>query len=424
MPELITKINKRKHDNQPQKAFDQGIAGLMWFTVPNVACLVLFAFAASRVSDSFPAGCTMPQYIDQRFGKGPHLMYSATFLLLQVCSLGVQLIAGATILSSISGLSYMSGVLVLAAIFTSYSLIDGLRSSIRTDFLQMLIILAGIVLIVPAAIEAAPAGAIGKGLSGLSGKFGNPFDPHVAYTFGITVTIGLLSGPFGDQQHWQRVFAFEKGKAFKGYLLGALIFAIVPVSLGFLGFLGAGFPASAQGVISGAMSSQQVGIDVVTTLIPGWGLTVFAVMILAGLASTGDSALCTGSSIINVDIFAKYINPDADEKKRLLIARVSVCMLAALAAGIALIPGITILSLFLFYGTLRSSTFIPTLFAVFSKHVTARGILWGGAGAAVLGLPIYLTGVFTGNVHLKVAANIGIIAVSFIVPYLSVKKVK
>ena len=62
-----------------------------------------------------------------------------------------------------------------------------------------------------------------EGFDGFNGKYGSIFDPHVAYSFGITVTIGLMSGPVGDQQHWQRAFAFEDGKAFKGYLCGVML---------------------------------------------------------------------------------------------------------------------------------------------------------------------------------------------------------
>ena len=38
-------------------------------------------------------------------------------------------------------------------------------------------------------------------------------DPWVAYSFGIPVTIGLPSGPIGDQQHWQRAYALKSDGA-------------------------------------------------------------------------------------------------------------------------------------------------------------------------------------------------------------------
>jgi urea-proton symporter len=403
-----------------QKAFQQGLPGLMWFTVPNVACLVLFAFLASRIRDVFPRGYTLPQYIASRFDAKTHLVYLFSFLALQVCSLGVQLIAGAALLNAMSGAPYFIGVIVLAVMFTSYSLIDGLKSSIRTDLIQMLIIVVGMAVLVPlAVVNGGGLETVKAGLGGFSGKYGNLFDAHVAYTFGITVTIGLMSGPVGDQQHWQRAFAFQKGKEFKGYLLGALIFALVPLTMSLLGFIAAGNHGAAPAVLAGQVPAQQVGPEVIRNLLPAWGLIAFMLMILSGLASTGDSALCAGGSLLAVDIYRRYVNPKASDDRVLVITRLAVLGIALGAVGIALIPGITVLSLFLFYGTLRSSTLMPTLVVLFKEKVKSWGVFWGVGLAICFGLPMYLYGELSGNVDLKVAANIAIVLISLIFPLFS-----
>jgi SSS family transporter len=400
-----------------QKAFTQGIAGLMWFTVPNVATLILFAFLARRVRGFFPNGYTFPQYIAARFDKRTHIIYLFAFLCLQVCSLAVQLIAGGGLIRELSGLPYWFCVLVLLVIFTSYSLIDGIRASIRTDLFQMFIILLGMAVIIPLVIaEGGGISSAARGLAGFEGKYGNLFDPYIAYSFGITVTIGLLSGPVGDQQHWQRAFSFRQGKVFKGYLFGALIFSLVPLGMSIPGFIAAGNPSAAPAVYAGQLQAQQVGTEVIRVLLPEWCLILFAIMILSGLSSTGDSALCAGGSLIAVDIYQKYIEPGAAEKKALKIIRFSILGLAAIAMGIALIPGITILGLFLFYGTLRSATFLPTILIIYRKKVPAPGIFWGIFLAIILGLPAYMLGVLKNMLHLKIAANIGILAVSLAIP--------
>lgn len=402
-----------------QKSFQQGLPGLFWFTAPNVLCLVFFAFLAVRIRKVFPRGYTLPQYIASRFDAKTHIVYLFAFLSLQICSLGVQLIAGAALLNAMGGVPYGPAVVVLAVTFTAYSLIDGLRSSIRTDLMQMAVIIGGIALLVPRAVETGGGwNTVAAGLAGYSGTFGNIFDPWVAYSFGITVTIGLMSGPVGDQQHWQRAFSFREGSAFPGYLLGAALFAIVPLSMGLLGFVAAGNSGAAPGVYSGAVAAQEVGADVIRTLLPQWGLVAFIVMILSGLASTGDSALCAGGSLIAVDVYRRYIDPECSDAVALTVSRCAVAAIALAAVGIALIPGITILSLFLFYGTLRSSTLMPTVLLLFRKNIPAWGVFRGVTGAMIIGLPLYLAGEMLGNVHMKVAANVAIILVSVAFPLL------
>jgi Na+/proline symporter len=403
-----------------QKAFQQGLPGVMWFTAPNVGCLILFAFLAGRIRTIFPRGYTLPEYMAERYDRKTHTMYLVSFLSLQVCSLAVQLIAGAAMLRGLSGAPYCLSVLVLAVVFTSYSLIDGLHSSIRTDFLQLLLMLGGIAVLVPVAVvKGGGLPALSAGFSGFNGEYGNILDPWVAYSFGITVTIGLMSGPVGDQQHWQRAFAFAEGNATKGYILGALIFAVVPLSMSLLGFIAAGNPEAAPAVASGAVAAQQVGPQVIGHLIPGWGLALFVLMILAGLASTGDSALSAGGSIVAVDIYRRYVNNRASQDGMLRVSRMAIVLISLIAVGIALIPGITILSLFLFYGTLRSSTFVPTILTLYSDRIPSWGIFTGIALAISVGLPTYLFGELTGNVHAKVAANLGIVLISLAVPLFS-----
>ena len=401
-----------------QKAYQQGLPGILWFTVPNVGCLFLFAFLARRITRIFPDGYTLPEYVAQRFDTRTHLAYLAAFFILQICSLAVQLIAGASLLKAMSGFPYWLGALVLAAAFASYSMIDGLRSSVRTDLLQMLLMLLGLAAIIPAAVaKSGGLSAVAAGLAGFQGRHGNVFDPWVAYSFGITVTIGLMSGPVGDQQHWQRAFAFRRETAFQGYCIGALIFAVVPLSMSLLGFVAAGNPALAPAVADGSLPAQQVGPEVIRTLLASWGLPLFMIVILSGLASTGDSALCAGGALITVDVYRRYLNPAAGPAEVLRVARGAVAAMAVAAVGIALIPGVTILGLFLFYGTLRSSTLMPTLLMLFRRQVGRRGMFWGIALAMAFGMPVYLLGEFTGNIHFKVGANIGILAISFVLPF-------
>jgi Na+/proline symporter len=405
-----------------QKAYQEGLPGLMWFTVPNVGCLILFAFVAPRIRNVFPKGYTLPEYIASRFDAKTHIVYLFCFLSLQICSMAVQLIAGAALLTTISGLPHQIGVLALAAMFTAYSLIDGLDSSIRTDFSQMIIMGIGLAVIVPmAVVSGGGIPTLAAGLSGATGEYGNLFNPKVAYSFGITVTIALMSGPFGDQQHWGRVFAFAEGKVCKGYILGAIIFAFVPLTMGLLGFLAAGNPHAAPSVRAGIFSAQQVGPDVVCTLLPSWGLLLFVLVILCGLASTGDSALCAGGTLIAIDIYRKYIRPDVSDKTLLTVSRLSVLFISLAAIGIALIPGITILNLFLFYGTLRSSTLMPTILIVLKDNLSSSGIFGGMALSILFGLPVYLIGEIIGNTDMKVAANIGIVLISLILPMVFTK---
>ena len=59
---------------------------------------------------------------------------------------------------------------------------------------------------------------------------------------------------------------------------------------------------------------------------------------------------------------------------------------------IANIPGLTILYLFLFYGTLRASTLLPTVITLLKKDVSEVGMFWGIIASITVGLPIFAYG--------------------------------
>ena len=61
---------------------------------------------------------------------------------------------------------------------------------------------------------------------------------------------------------------------------------------------------------------------------------------------------------------------------------------------IANIPGMTVTHLFLFYGTLRASTLLPTIMTLKGIKLSPKGIQYGVVAALAIGLPIFACGTF------------------------------
>ena len=55
-----------------QLAYQKGLAGIFWFTFPNIIALVIFAFLAPKIRELLPDGFTFPQYIKYRLYKNYH----------------------------------------------------------------------------------------------------------------------------------------------------------------------------------------------------------------------------------------------------------------------------------------------------------------------------------------------------------------
>ncbi|MFC1736879.1 sodium:solute symporter [Candidatus Hydrogenedentota bacterium] len=383
-----------------REAYTRGIAGLFWFTVPNVLCLVLFAFFADRIRSKLPDGFTLSGYIRRRFSRRVQVLYWIELLGLAACSFAVQLLAGGKVISTLTAIPFFQVTVALAVITVAYSAFSGLKASVITDYAQMgLMLVVGIVLIPWALAKAGGFSALTSGLGGISGEFNSLWNSkglETAWVFGIPVTIGLMAGPFGDQSFWQRAFAAKRHFVKKAFIYGALIFVTVPLMMSVLGFIAAGAKWNVD-------NAELVGLEVVQRLLPAWAVVPFTYMLISGLVSTLDSNLCAVASLTGHDFLPQHEKTSDSEQARIVaMSRLSMVLLAAAALAIANLPGIKILYLFLFYGTLRASTFLPTVVSLSTDKVRERSMFWGILAAFATGLPIFAFGKFTGRPNLAV----------------------
>ncbi|WP_221653979.1 sodium:solute symporter family protein [Bacteroides ovatus] len=398
-----------------EKAYTQGLAGVFGFVVPNVLTLILFAFFANKMRKLRPDGWTFSDYIREKYSKRCHNLYLIESFGLQTMSFAVQLLAGATIFSKITGISFTATTIVMAVCPLLYTFASGIRSSIVTDFWKMLWIVIVLLLGLPIMFSSAGPNALFNGLGGITGDFGSLFSATgimVALSFGIPTTIGLLSGTFGDQMFWQRVFCVKADKVKRTMITAAFIFAAVPISLAVFGFFAAGTGLAIS-------DTQLTNVGAVMAFCPKWFLYLFFVLILSGLISTVDSIICAVSSVAGHDVVKRLSMNEkwhgriqkniflfilfANEVRAARFAMIVVTIIAILIANI---PGLTILYLFLLYGTLRSSVMLPTVFAILGKRMSERGLFYGILTSMIVGLPIFAYGNFTGNIPMIVFGSL------------------
>lgn len=384
-----------------EKAYTNGIPGLFWFLVPNVLCLLIFIPFAKKIREKMPQGVTLSDFMAKTYrSEKVRKIYLGQLSLLSVLSTGVQLLAGGKILSTITGIPFWIMTIILAAIAYSYSQFSGLKASVLTDAVQMILMLGACLLFVPWALsmEGGVSNLLG-GLGGSTGAYTSLLDANgrtVLLSFGIPTAIGLIAGPFGDQCFWQRAFSIRKDKIGKAFALGAALFAVVPLSMGILGFIAAGSGAS---ITDAGLANFQL----IDSIFPKWVMVPFLFMVVSGLLSTVDSNLCAVASLTS------------DFGADLKTAKISMLGMLALGIAIANIPGLTVTHLFMFYCTLRATTLLPTVFTLSGMKLSADGVFYGVLASFVVGLPIFAYGNIAGIALWKTAGSLVTVLISGIV---------
>jgi len=316
-----------------------------------------------------------------------HIASLIVYLGYDLIGITANCLAGGTLLNILTGADFHYSVILMSFGTLTYSLISGFRASVLTDVIQMIVILVIGAIIVPWVISVVGGTpVIMSGLGGVSGKFSSPFNFEVFYPFGIAATIGLISGPIGDQMFFQRAFSAKPEKVGTIFILGGLIFALVPITLSLLGFIAASPEIHSQLNIT---DPQMVGPTVVEHFLPKWALMLFCIMAFAGLCSTLDSALCAISSLWTVDIYKRYINKNPTDAELTKSARRSMIFASIIGTLIALMRP-EILWLFFIGGALASAALFPTIFGILSSKLTATAAFWAIALGLLLGTPLSL----------------------------------
>ena len=363
-----------------ENAYTKGFAGLFWFLVPNVLCLILFIPFARKIRAEMPHGITLSGYMYEKYkSKSVKNVYLFQLGALSALSTGVQLLAGSKILSMVTGIPFWAMTIIMAVIAYSYSQFSGIKASIVTDALQMIFMLIASVGFVVFGLK--NGGGFDAVVNGLGGINHDGFSLvserglEIFLGFGLPTTVGLLSGPFGDQCFWQRAFCVKKNRIGRAFFVGAILFGIVPLSMGVLGFVGAG-----NGYM--AVDTGVINFELISMLFPSWAVIPFLFMIISGLLSTIDSNLCAIASLTT----------DIKNNQKSTIGKVAMIGLLVVGIAVANIPGLTVTHLFLMYGTLRAATLLPTIFTLKGVKLTAKGITTGIITALVVGLPIFAYG--------------------------------
>ena len=382
-----------------EQSYTNGYSGLLWFLVPNIVCLLLFIPFAIRLRKKMPYGFTLSQLMNDTYGTKVKNIYVTQLSLLSLLSTIVQLVAGGKIISIMTGIPFWITTVILGGVALIYSLNKGIRASIFTDAIQMLLILIACFVLVPMAININGIQPITEGFKGIGRDttFFNANGIELMLAFGIPTTIGLIAGPFGDQNFYQRIFSVKQDKIKKAMILGAISFAIVPLGMGILGFI-----ASGVGFTGGDISV--VNFELIRAILPQWASIVFMFVLLSGLLSTIDSNLNSISSLTN-DIIKNA------KVSHLKWAMVILTVLSIVLSNIDM----TIVDFFLIYGILRATTFGTTVMTLLGYQFKPNGVFYGVLVALVIGMPTFVYAKANDILWLNIVASIFTLTISVII---------
>lgn len=313
---------------------------------------------------------TVGDYLEFRFSKSVRGIIAVLLWVGSLAILAGQLIAIERILSQTVGTNRFIGCSIGAIAVTTYFTIGGLHSTARVNAIQLFVKMFGfmIAFIFLVNLSGGFAGInnIGNKIATTSNHagyfniFGNNIDDSIQYIFLLTpsfiISPGLLQKVFGARD----VASVKRGVAFNA--LGLLLFAAIPPLLGIITRYN--FPDLAK---------PDAALPVMLTgLLPLWLGGLLLAAVFSAELSAADAVLFMLSTSLSKDLYSSYINKHVDDKRLLLVTRITAVICGISGGFIAYMLDSVIGALTIFYSLMTCALFIPLLAGLYTSSVTAR----------------------------------------------------
>jgi SSS family solute:Na+ symporter len=344
--------------------FLKGLPGAWWMLSGTIGMLVLSFLLAEKIrSKGF---YTLPELVGSFYGEKVRCAASLLIVVSWMGVIAVQISAAGKVLSAIFGGDGTTFMIVCSLVFILYTAHGGQSSVIRTDLVQFLIIITGMVVLFFTALNFEGWGPISSQSFPTSAQMGG----WEVLSMIIVVGSAYLVGP----DMYSRLLSASSPRDAKN---SALFAAIILMPLAFV--------ITSLGVFSRsihpASPPEEAILSLMTGLLSPEMVGLVAAALLAAFMSSADTSLMTVTSILTFDIY-KMAKPNASAAHLMNVSRIAVVLIGSSALLLAIsLPGI-IKTLLIAYTVFTSGLLLPTVAGFYKDRL---GLTSGGALCALVG---------------------------------------
>ena len=338
-----------------------GIGAVIGYALGTAFPMIFLIYLGKKIRNEFPKGSTLIEFLRKRFGKSLFKLILFMTIFYMFIFLCAEVTAVSLLINYISGTPlWITASIILIATLT-YTLYGGLRASIFTDMIQMIII---IILFAISVIYL---------LSFTGDQFSFDFiyekNPQLLsvnyipnYTAGITFFIAVAATNLFHQGNWQRVYAAKNNEVLKKSLILAFI-VIIPIVY-FMGF---------SGLVAVSVDSKVIpDLGFFSLLLKDQTEFLSLVIIILGVSltiSTIDTLVNAISSLIVVDGKATFnlkhnINYLRFSKKFIIALSIIVFIIAS--------KGFSVLYLFLLADLFCCAFVLTVFYSFYNKKINEK----------------------------------------------------
>jgi SSS family solute:Na+ symporter len=363
--------------------YRDGLAAWWWVGSAGIGSIVLALWVGPRIRAIAAAHDlrTVGDFLEWRYDRSVRAVITALLWAGSLAILAGQLIGLSKLLTASAGWPFWAGCLIGGAVLTIYSSAGGLKSSVWVNVIQVTVKMAGFLVALPLTLA-----AVG-GLSGLrtalpdaalwniwgNGDSGWIYVAMLAPAF--VVSPGLLQKIYGARDDR----AVRVGVGLNAVAL--LLYAIMPVLLGMCARV------LHPGLADGELALPMLLVHDLPPLIGA--LTLAAVF--SAEISSADAVLFMLTTSLSQDLYKRFVNPQASDRRVLTVARVTTLASGTIGIAIALVSPSIIGALKIFYTLLGVSLFVPVIAGLYGRRAGVPEALAAIAAGVSVVVAVQLT---------------------------------
>jgi SSS family transporter len=370
----------------PATFIKEGLRGIVADPFGSSLCLVLVGvFFAARL---YPLDhLTIGEYYRARYDATAELLTSLCIVLSYLGWLSAQIVVIGLVFTVVTGgaVSTSAGIVIGAAVVLAYTLWGGMYSVAWTNFVQMIVIVAGLFYIFFIVADKAGGVATVVAHARAAGKlefWPQPEARDVLAFIGAAVT--LMLGSIPQQDVFQRVTSARSERiAVAGSVLGGVFYfllAFIPIFLAWSATLID--PALVARLIE--KDHQQILPALVMDHTPLVAQIFFFGALLSAVMSTASATLLAPSVTFTENVLKKLLRRELDDRRFLAAMRVVVAAFAVGVTLFALNSDSTIYEMVVgAYKVTLVAAFVPLAAGIYWRRATAQGALAAIVGGLV-----------------------------------------
>lgn len=392
----------------PGVAYWCGIADAAWtaigLAVGTYINWLIVSKRLRRYSEKADNSITLPEFFSNRFREKNKvvLFIAAAFILIFFTVYAAScLVTCGKLFSTLFGFDYVPMMIVGAVFVLVYTIIGGFLAESASDFMQAIVMIVALTMVmVIGTVAAGGLDAVTQNAQSIPGFFdffgiatpitvdgvqqvvgGEPqFGPAESYgLLSIVSTLAWGLGYFGMPQVLLRFMAIRRERELTRSRRIATVWVLISLSVAvFIGLVGRTLYPDA---LTTSSASENVFILLSTNLLPPILVGLVMAGILAATISSSDSYLLIAASAFSKNIYQGLMHKKASDRRVLIISRITLLVIAAIAIVIALDEDSVIFTIVSFAWAGFGATFGPLmLLCLFWKRINRAGAIAGMIG--------------------------------------------